>query len=157
MKIQLFPILFMMTFLNACHSDDKISRLNEEASIIQNDFFPVNPLLEKALTSSINIKDSTMSTLYGNKIAWKHAILYKDGLYPPGAILYEVTWKQKPDSVWFGANIPKEIKSVECITYADKSEPEYQLYEGQPLRKSQIKKDTSRVITISAQRVAVSP
>ena len=160
MKIQIIyvvSILSIIIILKACNANTKTSRLNEKASIMDVNALPENPLLEYALTSSINMKDSSMSTLYGNKIAWDYANLKNDGNYPQGAILYEVTWKQKSDSVWFGANIPKEIKSVERIFYPRNKAPRYELYEGQPLRKSELEKDAARPAIIAAQRIAVSP
>ena len=160
MKIRIGSILSILSIaivLTACNSQTKTSRLNENASIMETNLLPENPLLEHPLTSSINVKDSTMSTLYGNKIAWDYANLKNDGNYPSGAILYEVTWKQKPDSVWFGANIPKVVKSVESISYPASGAPQYKLYEGQPLTESTSEKDTARLAIITAQRMAVSP
>lgn len=160
MKIRIVPILSIVSIvivLTACNGHTKTSRLNEKASIMETNLLPENPLLEHPLTSSINVKDSTMSTLYGNKIAWDYANLKNDGNYPSGAILYEVTWKQKPDSVWFGANIPKVVKSVERISYPANGAPQYNLYEGQPLRESTSEKDTARLAIIASQRIAVSP
>lgn len=124
---------------------------------METNVLPEIPLLEHPLTSSINVKEHTKSTLYGNTIAWEYANLKNDENYPSGAILYEVTWKQKPDSVWFGANIPKEIKSVERISYLADKAPEYELYEGHPLMKSELEKDTARLAFIAAQRIADSP
>lgn len=155
--INIVSILSIIMVLTACNVVDKKSRLNENASIIENNVLPENPLLEHPLTSSINVKEHTMSTLYGNTTAWKYANLKNDRNYPSGAILYEVTWKQKPDSVWFGANIPKEIKSVERISYLGYGLPQYELYEGHPLMKSELENDTTRLAIISAQRIAVSP
>lgn len=160
MKIRILSIITVLSlaiFLSACNGHTKTSRLNEKASIMETNLLPQNPLLEHPLTSSINVIDSTMSTLYGNKIAWDYANLKNDGNYPSGAILYEVTWKQQPDSVWFGANIPKVVKSVECISYPASGETQYKLYEGQPLKESTSEKDTARLAIIAGQRIAVSP
>ena len=110
-----------------------------------------------ALTSFINVKDTTMSTLYGNKIAWEYAKLKNDGKYPKNAILYEVTWKQKSDSVWFGANIPKELKSIERISYLSHGEASYDLFGGQPLRKLEAENNSLRISFIEGQKIAVSP
>jgi hypothetical protein len=155
--ISFLSILSIIIVLKACNAVDKKSRLNEKASIMETNVLPENPLLEHPLTSSINMKEHTMSTLYGNTIAWEYAKLKNDGNYPQGAILYEVTWTQKSDSVWFGANIPKEIKSVERISYLSNQAPGYELYKGQPLRKSTLEKDTTRLKIIASQKIAVSP
>lgn len=58
------------------------------------------------LTTSLDLKNGTMSTLYGNALARNHA--FGDGLpdYPVGAKLLELSWKQREDPHWFGARIP---------------------------------------------------
>ena len=155
MKKYWLSLLIIVSF-TACKSDRE-SHINENAPLLPTEVFSENPLLEKPFTSSINTRDSTMATLYGNAIAWEYANTYNDTNYPPGAILYEVTWKQKPDSLWFGANVPKEIKSVERIMYTTDSKPTYELYMGNPLRKSESDLDTSRISFITAQKIAVSP
>jgi hypothetical protein len=50
--------------------------------------------------SYVNQKDSSMSILYGKK-----------------GNIKRVTWKQKPDEHWFGANAPGILKSVETVSY----------------------------------------
>ncbi|WP_155845050.1 hypothetical protein [Chryseobacterium daeguense] len=60
-----------------------------------------------------------MSTSYGNEIAFNYAQKNTGANYPSGTVLYEVTWKQKPDEVWLGGNIPKSIYSVERIVFND--------------------------------------
>lgn len=154
MKRIILPLLFFCIY--ACNAD-KVSLINQDASIEMTDAFPENPLLEKVFTSSINIKDSSMSTLYGNRQAWDYAIAQRDAHYPAGAVLYQVTWKQQPDPVWFGADIPGAIKFVERVVYINDHEPVYELYEGNPLKKSRSVVDSSRLAFITAQRPAVSP
>lgn len=155
MKNCLLSMLIIVLTI-ACNPERK-NHINQRASINPTDTFSENPLLEKAFTSSIDIQDHTMSTLYGNTIAWEYANANNDTDYPKGAILYEVTWKQKPDSLWFGAYVPKEIKSIERIVYTAGSKPIYELYTGNPLKKSVSNMDTSRVLFITAQKIAVSP
>jgi hypothetical protein len=158
MKKYLIIIVTSLLLITACKngSNRKIN-LNRGASFIAADTLPENPLLEKVLTASINTKDSTMATLYANKIAWGYAVSHNDKKFPPGAILYQVTWKQKADSVWFGANIPKEIQSIERIFYTSNSPASYELYEGRPLRKSTATPDTGRIANIVEQKVTLSP
>lgn len=103
------------------------------------------------------VKDSSMAMLYANKIAWGYAHSFNDKKYPPGAVLYQVTWKQKADSVWFGARIPKEIQSVERISYTYNGPARYELYEGRPLRKSSALPDTGRIASIIEQKETLSP
>ncbi len=155
MKKYHLVIITLLFFSTAC--TNRKANFNQEASFISTDTLPENPLLEKVLTASINTNDSSMSTLYANKIAWEYAINHTDINYPPGSILYQVTWKQKADSLWFGANIPKEIKSVERISYNNNSPAGYELYEGRPLQKSSSIIDTIRIATIIKQKMAISP
>ena len=157
MKKQLIIIIASLLMVTACKEGSKKINLNQEASFTAADTLSENPLLEKVLTASINTKDSTMATLYANKIAWEYAVNHNDTNFPPGAVLYQVTWKQKPDSVWFGANIPKEISAVERIFYTSNSPVSYELYEGHPLRRSTASPDTARITFITRQKMAVSP
>ena len=53
----------------------------------------------KLKSSFVNQKDSSMSILYGGKELYKL-----------------VTWKQKPDEHWFGANIPGNLLSVDSVS-----------------------------------------
>ena len=148
--------VLIIIVLTGCQSSLK-NNLNNEASLTAHDELPENPLLLVPLTSSINPRDNTMSTLYGNKLAAAYAGTQASNFYPKGSVLYEVTWKQQPDSVWFGGNIPKEIFSVERIFFTDAGIPEYELYKGTPLRKSTDKNNVERVVFISSQRMAVTP
>lgn len=157
MKKYQIVIVASLLFVTACKDGNKKINLNQGASFIAADTLPENPLPEKVLTVTINTKDSTMATLYANKIAWLYANSHGDKKYPPGAVLYQVTWKQKADSVWFGANIPKEIQSVERISYTYNSPAIYEMYEGHPLRKSSAQPDTGRIARIIGQKMAISP
>ena len=136
------------------------NNFNDAASISFADDLPVNPLLAKVITTTIYPADSIMCTLYANEIAWMYASLHHDFNYPKGSELYEVTWRQKPDSVWFGANIPKEIIMVECLTFIDAELPTYDSYSGDPLKKDVFHNSdhfTKRIKEIVSQRMAVSP
>lgn len=157
MKNYLMVIIAALFLVTACKDGGKKINLNQGASFMATDTLPENPLLEKVLTISVNTKDSTMSTLYANKIALKYTTTHGDKKFPPGAVFYQVTWKQKADSVWFGARIPKEIKSIERISYTSNSPAIYELYEGRPLRRSNILPDTGRIASIVGQRLAISP
>lgn len=156
MKNIIIPFFcFLLTISCGQHSGNI---LNLTASVQQNDELKENPLLMKPITSSINPENRTMSTFYGNDIAFNYAQHHSDADYPKDAILYEVTWKQKPDDVWFGGNIPKEIYSVEKISFTD-SQPVYERYEGKPLRliSGNPVKDGLRKDIILDQKMAVSP
>lgn len=158
MKKYLTIIATTLLLITACKDGgERKINLNQDASFTAADTLPENPLLEKVLTISINTKDSTMATLYANNIAWVYANTHGDKKYPPGAVLYQVTWKQKADSVWFGARVPKEIQSIERISYTSNSPAMYELYEGRPLRRSSALPDTGRIASIIGQRIAISP
>ncbi len=150
-------LFFALAIIFSCEQKSK-EFLNIGASVQQNDELKENPLLMNPITSSIQPKDSTMSTLYGNEIAFDYAKQHSDSKYPKDAILYEVTWKQKPDELWFGGNIPKEIYSVEKITF-DNDNSFYERFEGNPLKKIQIKEveEKLRKDFIINQKMAVSP
>ncbi|HWV73871.1 MAG TPA: hypothetical protein VN040_19260 [Pseudosphingobacterium sp.] len=145
-----------LTFLAACNSSTGLG-LNEQASVKTNDKLPENPLLLHIITSSICPKDSTMASLYGNDTAFIYATHHKGREYPAGSILYEVTWRQQADEQWVGANIPKEIFSIERLEYTATGRAIYTIYKGSPLKKVMAKNTLKRVAAISKQRMAVSP
>lgn len=132
--------------------------LNIGASVQQNNELKENPLLMNPITSSIQPKDSTMSTLYGNEIAFNYAKQHSDSKYPKNAVLYEVTWKQKPDELWFGGNTPKEIYSVEKISF-DNDSSVYERFEGNPLTIKDIDGNLKKIRKemIVSKKMAVSP
>lgn len=136
----------------------KESQLNVDASILTLNDLPENPLLLHPITSSINRKKHTMATLYGNDLAMHHILTYKDRNYPAGAILYEVSWSQKSDSLWFGANIPRNIFSVEQVAFDDLGKPVYKLYKGGDLHEDKHTNDKQRRLDfIISQEISVSP
>lgn len=148
--------IFALTALNACSFSSGLG-LNEQASVHIADELPENPLLLSVITCSIQPKDSLMASLYGNNLAFNYARDHSDRQYPAGSILYEVTWQQQADEQWIGANIPKQILSVERLEYDAKGHPIYSLYKGKPLRKAQAIDEAVRIAIISEQKIAVSP
>ncbi len=150
-------LFFVLILMVSCKQKSK-ETLNVGASVQQNDELSENPLLMNPITSSVQPKDSTMSTLYGNEIAFNYAKQNSDFKYPGNAVLYEVTWKQKPDELWFGGNIPKEIYSVERITF-NKDSSVYEKFQGKPLKpvKTDETEDKLRKDFIISQKMAVSP
>lgn len=112
----------------------------------------------KVITSSINKKKGTMSTLYGNELALKASIA-DTGTIAPGEVFALVTWKQQADDHWFGANIPGNLQSVEYVKTADAGNKiSYQRFEGKGLVLSA---DTSqsreRIKYILDQKPSVMP
>ncbi|CAL1519081.1 hypothetical protein [Chitinophaga sp. MM2321] len=143
-------------FLASCTSPDR-DNLNEKASVQAADELPENPLLLIPITFSINPKEGSMSTLYGNNEAMQHAKLNSGNAYPAGSVLYEVTWKQKSDSLWYGANIPDQIIRVERVVFNGDALPGYELYSGHPLRKVAFPSSAQRIALITAQQMAHNP
>jgi hypothetical protein len=86
----------------------------------------------KVISSGIDKSGRTMSTLYGNDIAVAAA---RKGMgYPRGAQLAYVTWKQKEDEHWYGANVPDSLVSVDKLTFdKDVARPDWKHYSGHPL------------------------
>jgi hypothetical protein len=87
-----------------------------------NDFvftLPIQPREGKVITSGIDRSDKTMFTLYGNDAAAAVAKAGAGQTYPAGAELSLVTWKQREDPHWFGANIPDQdnVLSVEKVIF----------------------------------------
>jgi hypothetical protein len=149
-------IVIVALFLGSCGLPRK-NNLNDKASVQVSDELPENPLVFIPLTFSINPKEASMSTLYGNKTAMEHAKTNRGNAYPAGSLLYEVTWKQKPDSLWYGANIPEEITQVERVVFNGDSLPEYQLYSGHPLKKVNAPSPDQRIAFITSQQIAGNP
>lgn len=158
MKNYSLYLIFGFLLLISCQQNSK-NVLNEEASIQQSNELRENPLLMNPITSSIQPKEKTMSTLYGNEVAFNYAKTNFNSNYPQNAVLYEVTWKQKSDELWFGANIPKEVVFVEKITFPDKGVSIYEMFQGKALKKTKMndKTDDQRKNLILSQRMAVSP
>lgn len=70
----------------------------------------------KVITTLVNTRQQTMSTLYGNEAALRSA---RSGqAYANGAVLTLVTWSQKDDAHWFGGRIPDIAQKVETITFS---------------------------------------
>jgi hypothetical protein len=158
MKKSIIYLVLGFLFVVSCHSQER-ENLNRSASVLESDELLKNPLLMIPITSSVQPKESTMSTLYGNQTAAAYAKVNSDSRYPADSELYEVTWKQKPDELWFGANVPKEIFSVEKISIYDGYSQKYEIYRGESLKKKSIPKDEeiSRISFILSQKMAVSP
>ncbi|SEO18304.1 hypothetical protein SAMN05444671_0766 [Flavobacterium sp. CF108] len=149
-------IIVLIILLSGCNGNNK-DNLNENASVSALDALPENPLLLSPITFSINPNKAVMSTLYGNKIAYQHAKTNADSSYPNGAVLYEVNWKQKADSLWYGANIPDQIISVEKVQFTGNSVPKYELYAGHPLKKVSSNDETKKTALILSKRMVETP
>lgn len=156
MKINILYFFFAGILLSSCHTKKTI-HLNTKASLHQGDQLPENPLSLHPFTTIIYPKDSLMSTLYGNDVAFDYALKNSNGKYPAGSILYEVTWQEQPDTQWFGAKIPKKIIVVERIQFLTKDLQHYSKYEDTPLKSVLESGHTSRADWILTQRPAIIP
>ena len=114
-----------------------VPSINQPASFTGQ--LPWNPLRWKVITSLMDNRASTMSTLYGNDFAVGFA---RSGGrdYPPGSVLALVTWRKQDDDRWFGARIPEQVKSVEFVSASagpnNQAVYSYERYEGSPLMRT---------------------
>jgi len=139
-----------------------VAKLNQSAVLAGN--LPSNPLQDRVITSWIDRKHATMSTLFGNDIAVQYARTSQQQDYPSGSTLSLVTWTQQEDPRWFGARIPAKVKSVEYVmvqTGPDhRTTYTYESYEGSPLRKAAAQQGTTpspQAQYLLSQRAAVMP
>jgi hypothetical protein len=109
------------------------TKLNQDAALVGD--LPLNPLQGRVITSWIDRRDATMSTMYGNDVAVQYARTNTSKMYPAGSVLSVVTWAQQEDPRWFGAKIPEKTRSVEFVTVKGPGAYSYQRYEGSPLKK----------------------
>jgi hypothetical protein len=158
MKALCFAAAVTLLPLAGCMSQPGASTINDQAALTGQ--LPYNPLAWKVITSSVNQRSATMSTLYGNDIAVQYARTNADRAYPAGSVLALVTWAQRDDPHWFGAKIPSTVQSVEFVTIqpAAGANPTYEHYKGSPLtRTAAADNDVKRIDYLTAQRAAVMP
>lgn len=146
-------------FLSSCsNKEEGKSIFNEKAALPAS--FNIGKLGLKVITTTINKKQRTMSTLYGNDQALNTA---KEGKpAEPNEILALATWKQQDDERWFGAKIPGKLETLEMIkTTAGNggiAQVNYQRYAGD---KMALSGDTSanreRIKYIFDQKPSVMP
>ena len=132
--------------------------INTEAALTGK--LPYNPLAWKVVTSWVNDRTGTMSTLYGNDVAVQYARSNSAHAYPAGSVLALVTWVQRDDPHWFGAKIPSAPQSVEFVIAPSTptANATYQRYTGSPLTlATTTEADATRVSYLTAQRSAVMP
>jgi hypothetical protein len=134
------------------------TRLNDEAALVGE--LPSNPLRGKVITSWVNKKDATMSTMFGNDVAVQYARRNAEMQYPDGSVLSVVTWSQQEDPRWFGGSIPQRAKAVEIVTVTAPGAYSYQRYEGSPFKRvanGEGAQPKERAAYLLAQRAAVMP
>ena len=116
-----------------------------------------HPLTGKVITSFVNTRAGTMSTLYGNELAVQRA---RGGqAYSAGAVVSLVTWSQREDPHWFGGRIPQALQSVEQIRFGADGTPEYHAFAGPGLAKKVVAADVAalRVQYIVGKKASVIP
>jgi hypothetical protein len=154
MKPYVFIYIAAGLLLSACKQ-----RVPAEKIINQKASLPASFGLDKmgVITSFINKRQHSMSTLYGNTVAVQRA--RSGAAIQPDEKLVLVTWKQKADEGWFGANIPDEVQSLEQVTTGAKpDEAGYQRYEGTPLSLSRDTiAESRRINAIFGMQASVMP
>jgi hypothetical protein len=137
------------------------TRLNHDAMLVGD--LPSNPLQGKVITSWVSKQDATMSTMFGNGVAWQYARTNAEMQYPAGSVLSVVTWGQQEDPRWFGGSIPQRAKAVEFVTVTERGGFRYERYEGSPLKRvvttnvEDLDAATKRGSYLMARRAAVMP
>lgn len=154
-----------LILLNGCATPNPrvATKLNQPASLPSS--LPFDPLHHgQIITSWVDQNTSSMSTLYGNETAVRHARTSPESAYPDGSILAVVTWKQREDDRWFGGKIPSQLHTVELLRVSEnaKHEPTFALtqYSGSPLRAGEEKQETQpseRTAWILSQHAAILP
>jgi hypothetical protein len=141
---------------------DAAELINRKASLRGG--LPFNPLQWRVISSSVNAREATVSVLYGNDIAVRHARTDPRRPYPAGAVLSLVTWAQEEDPHWFGAKTPGEVKSVEFVTAQESpglaAAYSYQIYEGAALERTaaeDVSNPDSRISDLLSRRALVMP
>ncbi len=149
--------VLLLAGLAGCSDETRVvTRLNVDAE--PGGALPSSPLSSKVITSWVNKQDATMSTMFGNEVAWQYARTNAEMKYPAGAVLSVVTWSQQEDPRWFGGKIPQNAKTVELITVVGPEKYLYQRYEGSPLKRVAMDAaPNDRAAYLLSQRAAVMP
>jgi hypothetical protein len=132
-----FAALLTLSLWGCNATSAVIPAINQSASLTGQ--LPWNPLQGRVITSLMDNRASTMSTLYGNDFAVRFA---RSGGrdYPPGSVLSLVTWTEQEDDRWYGAKIPAQVKSVEFVSVSagpnNQAAYSYERYEGSPMTRT---------------------
>jgi hypothetical protein len=143
----------------SCNNNTRLpGNINTRASLPDSIQLTVSGL--KVLTTFINRKAGTTSVLYGNPLALREAAgLNKEVV--GGEIFTLVTWKQQPDTHWFGAQIPGDFLSAEQLKTDSAGQAvvlNYRRYEGNRfVPDSDTLYKSGRIRFILAQRPSVMP
>lgn len=159
MKMPLYAIAIMMFMLASCSTRTPVSQLeNKEAAVPA--AFNLSGSGLKVITSFINKKLGTTSTLYGNALALTDATNGQAGTRP-GERFTLVTWQQQEDEHWFGARIPGKLQAVETLETAlagHATKVTYHQFKGKAMQTTQdTLHNAERINLILAQKPAVMP
>ena len=134
MKKSCYILSIIALLISAC-ADHKATpgagQLNAQASLPEG--FAFSKMGLKVITSTINKKSGTMSTLYGNDSA-KVTAQAGNAKCLPAAVFVLVTWKQQPDKRWIGGNIPGKLVSVETLKGQKQGTDLYERFKGADLK-----------------------
>ncbi len=164
MKSSYLPgVVFALSIIGCSQQNPLLrTKTNQEASFVGN--FPVNPLSGKVITSWIDKRNATMSTLYGNDLAVQYARSNVQHTYPAGSVLALVTWNQQEDGRWFGGKIPSTPKSVEFVIVGSAADHRltysYREYNGIPFKQISVQDGSTpndRTAYLLSQRASVMP
>lgn len=157
MKSLFYIYISLITFLFISCGSKTTVRINEPASAMLNNL-PENPLSLNIITTLIDGRQNTISNIYGNDVAFMH--LQKDSdssKYPTGTVLYRVTWRRVPDSVWFGARTPGNLLYAERVTIKNDHTYSYAVYSSPGVQKTEIADTASQVKEIAGYRLPFTP
>ena len=150
---------FFCLLICSCNNNDDVpDNINAKASLPYSAKFSTTGL--KVITSFIDKKAGTMSTLYGNEPALQKATSLNQSMVSDASFTL-VTWKQQPDEHWFGAKIPGDLQLVEVLktnSSGDNLVLNYQRYEGKTfVLNSDTLHNSERIKFILDQRPSVMP
>jgi len=159
-SVTYFFLASIVLTMYACSNAPTTAELtNPKASLPSS--FNFDQLGLKVITTFINKKQGTTSTLYGNPLALKTAMADTNQIVA-GEVLALVTWKQQSDAHWFGANIPGNLQQVEMVKSTSSAQKpliiSYAKYEGKNLT---LNPDTlnnqDRIKYILSQKPSITP
>ncbi|MET0636752.1 MAG: hypothetical protein ABWZ25_12050 [Chitinophagaceae bacterium] len=144
-------ILPLTVLLFACRQ--ATSELNNAAE--DNGSIPAHSLDGTVMNIFVNTKLNTTSTLYRNDISRTDSATDIDLDARPASMLTLVTWKQRPNPRWYGANMPDSLLSVETLRIH--LDTFYEYYAGRPLKLAVNPDSTERKIWIARQEPMILP
>ncbi len=136
------------------------TRFNRDAE--RSGGLPYNPLKWQVIAATLNHRDHTASTVFGNDQAITYVRRNVSHDYPAGSVISAITWDQQEDPRWFGGNILGKVRLVEFLEVepdrAHGRTYQYSIYGGVPLRKLSSREEgspTGRSAYLLEQRAAV--